>query len=406
MTAGTLETEVAVIGAGVAGCSAAIALRQAGVDVTILEQSAHRPQRFCGDFISGEALDSLADLNMLGAISRLGPTRVRSMALYGTDGNSYRLPLAHEGLGLSRRALDSALLNQAADLGAGVLEGARVTAVSRISTDRYRIQINSPDCAEPTTLHARAVIGAHGRRSTVDRILRRSFLAKSSGFVGVKCMCHCPGVDLGQEVALYLFPGGYGGAVRTAPSQATPCLLAKQDALRKSSGDPQELIRAARDANPSLAAWLERTAVDDDSILTISQVPFGAKDPVVDGVFMVGDSAGVMPPFLGIGIANAVRSATACGGILARVVGGAQGRDDAEREYESWWRRRCRGAQRWGRLASDLLCYPAVGDRAIRLLNRFPRLGERIYRGSRASTGPPVALTREPVNGALDRGLP
>ena len=113
MSASSFDTEVIVIGAGVSGCAAAIALRNAGIDVTLIEKSAGRPRRFCGEFISGEALDSLRRLDAWAAVRKLGPNRVQRFDLSGVDGSCYSLSLDPPGLGLSRQALDSALLEEA-----------------------------------------------------------------------------------------------------------------------------------------------------------------------------------------------------------------------------------------------------------------------------------------------------
>ena len=71
MSASSFDTEVIVIGAGVSGCAAAIALRNAGVEVTLVEKSAGRPRRFCGEFISGEAPDSLRRLDAWAAVRKV-----------------------------------------------------------------------------------------------------------------------------------------------------------------------------------------------------------------------------------------------------------------------------------------------------------------------------------------------
>ena len=135
-----LQAEATIIGAGVAGCCAAIALRRAGVDVLLLEKSSRRPHRFCGEFVSGEAAASLRELGLYEEIMGRCPTRVRRMILYGTGGRPYSLPLAEEGLGISRRAMDSVLLEQAAKQGVRVHEGAFVESVSPASGHRLRGQ--------------------------------------------------------------------------------------------------------------------------------------------------------------------------------------------------------------------------------------------------------------------------
>ena len=395
MTAGTLETEVVVIGGGVAGCCAAIALRQAGVEVILVEQSCGRPHRFCGEFISAEAADSLAALDIWSAVTELGPNFVRRMALYGTVGEGYHLPLAEHGLGLSRRALDSALIARAVALGARVLEGARVEHVGGSAAEGYHVQVSGRNSQPQAALRSRAVIGAQGKRSSVDRVLGRRFLRHKSRFVGVKV--HCRGIERSDAVSLHLFPGGYGGVVTIEDGLTTICLLAKQRVLRASGGSPADLLSAARAANGPLAALLRRASFVPESWITIGQVPLFPKEPVANGVFMAGDSAGVMPPFLGVGVANAMRSGRVCAELVAGIVRGRQDYRSARQQYESWWQQHCRGLQRWGRLASELLCHPFVGNRAIGVLNRLPSIGKRLYRDSRAAGRPRDECLQRPA---------
>ncbi len=379
---GNLQAEATVIGAGVAGCCAAIALRRAGVDVVLLEKSSRRPHRFCGEFVSGEAATSLSELDMYDEVMSRGPSRVRRMVLYGRGGRPYSLPLAEEGLGLSRRAMDSALLEQAAKLGAHVREGAFVESVSPASGSGYEVRVKGESPRERAVIRSRVVIGAQGKRSNLDRALGRKFLARGSPYVGVKC--HFVGMDPGDRVELYLFPGGYCGVVGIEAGRTNICLLATEHALRLNEGRPGKLIDAARRENPFLAESMRDASAFEDSLLTIGQVPFIPKEQVAGGVFMVGDSAGVIAPFLGAGVAGAMRSAVVCADLVSLAMKGKQTLRSAQLEYERWWRRHYRANQRWGHLASRLLCRPAVGEMGIAVLNQLPAMGALIYRQTRS----------------------
>ena len=97
---------------------------------------------------------------------------------------------------------------------------------------------------------------------------------------------------------------------------------------------------------------------------------------------MAGDSAGLPAPFLGLGVAAGIRSAMACAGHVARWLGGGDFAS-ARRGYELWWRGHFRETQRLGYVVSRLLCRPTLGELSLRLLNRFPQIGEAFYRRSR-----------------------
>ena len=379
---GNLQAEATVIGAGVAGCCAAIALRGAGIDVLLLEKSSRRPHRFCGEFVSGEAAASLRELGLYKEVMGCCPTRVRRMALYGKGGRRYSLPLAEEGLGLSRRVMDSLLLAQAAKLGARVQEGAFVESVSPAPGSGYEIRVKGQSPLLGSVIRSRVVIGAQGKRSNLDRALGRKFLLRRSPYVGVKC--HFAGMDRGDNVELYLFPGGYCGVVGIEADRTNICLLATERALRQNEGRPEKLIGAARRENPFLAESMRDASALEDSLLTIGQVPFIPKEQVANGVFMVGDSAGVMAPFLGVGVAGAMRSAVVCADLVSQVMKGKRTLQSAQLNYERWWHRHYHANRKWGHLASRLLCHPTVGEIGIELLNQLPAVGAHIYRKTRS----------------------
>ena len=56
--------DVAVIGAGPAGCAAAIMLARAGRDVVLLERQAAARESVCGEFLGADAATALAVLGL------------------------------------------------------------------------------------------------------------------------------------------------------------------------------------------------------------------------------------------------------------------------------------------------------------------------------------------------------
>ena len=391
---GSAETDVVVIGAGVAGCAAAIALRQAGIAVTIVDKASGSPQRFCGEFVSGEALELLDQVGVSGQVAAMSPTRVRRLRMHTMSGAGYELPLGREGLGLSRRGLDSTLLRRALERGARPMMGSSIVAIDGIGgincneqrggneQSRYRTRLTTG--SRETVIRSKAVIGAYGKRSAVDRMLGRQFVKQSNPHIGVKC--HFRGVKPADRVALYLFRGGYCGVVGVEGGETNVCLLARQEALQESGGSPEKLLETVGRDNSDFARLMSEAEPVAGTLMVISQIPFRPKRQVVKGVFMAGDSAGVMPPFLGIGVAAALRSGSACGEVTGRCVAGELGFQAACGIYETWWRQSFHMSQKWGNVASRMLCRRSVGAAVVNGLNLFPRLGDLYYRRTRIQT--------------------
>ena len=376
------DTSVLVIGAGVAGCAAAIALRQAGIEVTLVEKATGSPQRFCGEFVSGEALESLDQLGVSGQVAGVGPTKVRRLRLHTMAGARYELPLGQEGLGLSRRALDSALLSRAIELGVQPMTGSSVVAIDRVDGNEesgYRTRVTTG--SQETVIHSKAVIGAYGKRSAIDRILGREFVKQSNPYIGVKR--HFRGADPSDRVELYLLRGGYCGVVGVEGGQTNVCLLARRKALQESGGSPEKLLETVGRDNADFGRLMSKAEPVDGTLMVISQIPFRPKRQVVKGVFMAGDSAGVMPPFLGIGVAAALRSGWTCGQVMGRWVEGDLDFQAASGIYETWGRHGFGTSQKWGNVASRMLCRRAAGSALVGALNLFPKLGDLYYRRTR-----------------------
>ena len=55
---------VTIVGGGIAGLSAGIALRQRGVPVTVIESKEYPRHKVCGEFISGRGLEILARIGI------------------------------------------------------------------------------------------------------------------------------------------------------------------------------------------------------------------------------------------------------------------------------------------------------------------------------------------------------
>ena len=389
LSASSFDSEVIVIGAGVSGCAAAIALRKVGVEVTLVEKSTGPPRRFCGEFVSGEAVDTFRRLDAWGPVEKLGPNPVHRFDLHGPHGGRYSLSLDPAGLGLSRRALDSALLEQAAGRGTRVLQGHDAKQILRDAAGGFSVLIQNGD-GNIRSIRARAVIGAYGKRSSLDRSLRRQFFARTSPFVGVKH--HYRGVDFGDTIEIYLFPGGYCGLVGIEEGLGNLCMLATQRALEAAGGRPDQLIAAACRGNSALGRRLAGAEPVPDTLMAISRIPFVAKKQVVNGVFMAGDSAGVATPFLGVGVVNGLRSATACAEAVAGMIHQRTDFNAAAKSYEQWWRHSIGRVQPWGYLVSRMFCQAGMARLTMAALARFPPLGRAIYRRTRASMG--SAVTR------------
>jgi menaquinone-9 beta-reductase len=303
-----------IIGGGPAGAAAAITLARAGHAATLIERGAHAGDKVCGDFLSAEALEMIEDLGVdLSAASTITAVRLVHRNRVVTT----RLPFLAGGL--SRRALDEALLRQAQARGATVLRGHRVRAIQQ---DRGSLRL---DCDSLGTVVADTVFLATGKHEL--RGARRT--GRDSGLVGLKMYYELAASQLAalrHHVELTLFVGGYAGLQLVEANRAVLCVLVPAARLRVVGGAWDSLLDALTDECPHLRQRLADARALLDQPLAVAGLPYGyvytptPYDP--PGLFRLGDQTAVIASLAGEGVALAL----AGGSLAARTwAGGGRG---------------------------------------------------------------------------------
>src|SRR5437762_5763199 len=95
--------DVAVVGGGPAGSSAAIHLALQGARVVLLETRAYPHDKLCGEFLSPECAGLLDQLGLTATLRALGPALIETACLSAPDGTSWESRLPGPALGLTRR---------------------------------------------------------------------------------------------------------------------------------------------------------------------------------------------------------------------------------------------------------------------------------------------------------------
>src|SRR5438876_415842 len=158
--------DVAVVGAGPAGCLCALSLANRGAHVLLLEASREPPQRLAGEWLHPPAVEILArwDLSLPESCSSPG---ARGFVVFPHNGSSpIELPYAagNSGAVCEHGPLVAALRKRAReDPRIRILEGARVTAISG-QTLSY-----AQDGGPESHVTVRLIVGADGRSSAVRR---------------------------------------------------------------------------------------------------------------------------------------------------------------------------------------------------------------------------------------------
>jgi geranylgeranyl reductase family protein len=168
---GDATVDVAIVGAGPAGCAAAVTLARAGRSVVVVDKAAFPRDKCCGDGLTALALRQLEALG-LRPEAVASWTVVDRAVLHSPSGRVVSLPLPGPPLSgqyaavARRRDLDAALVDRARAEGADVRQQTPLTAVQQDGLG-VRLELGGPS---PTALRAAHVIGADGMWSPLRRL--------------------------------------------------------------------------------------------------------------------------------------------------------------------------------------------------------------------------------------------
>ena len=366
--------DVIIAGGGLAGCSAAIALAQAGRSVLVLEKDRMPRDKLCGEFLSTEVSELCDQLGVLGRLTAGRSRDIRRLLATSPGGPVFTALLPGPAMGVSRHTLDAAFVDRAREAGADVREETAVESISGSMARGFTVSFDR------SSARGRVVLGAHGRRDLLDRRLHRTFLHDTSPYVAFKA--HFVGLDMQDRIELHSFPGGYCGLLTEDHGTVNVCWISHQRGLKAAGGSPKTMIETVMRANPFLADRLDHLERSGD-FLAASQLFFNRKTLFAGDVCMIGDAAGMIAPLCGDGMAMAIQSGTLAS---ANAVAFLDGRTDAagfKAAYSKEWRSRFALRMRLGRLLHAAYVHPAVSDWGLRAARLVPSMADLVIRATR-----------------------
>jgi flavin-dependent dehydrogenase len=115
--------------------------------------------------------------------------------------------------------------------------------------------------------------------------------------------------ELAGHVEMHLFAGGYAGVVLQEDDNANICMAIRKSRLASAGGKPAALLAELAEENPYLGERLADLPADT-AFDAVAHVPYGWRAKTgEDGIFRLGDQAGVIPSLAGEGIGIALASA-------------------------------------------------------------------------------------------------
>ena len=300
--------EVAIVGGGPAGSSAAINLAKKGFDVCLFEKKVFPRETVCGEFLSKEVIENLRELNLFEKFQSLNPNKINSFRFINNNGDDIFSSLDFQAYSLKRSTFDNFLLQQAKENNVKIFQPAEVIEIINLE-DHYKVVFYSSNKKE--SVEVKNVIAAYGKQNILDKCLHRSFINVRSKLNGIKFHLEEKYFDGFNKNEIHIYSGKniYCGINAVNDNMVTLCFLEDRNYYSNTAKDHlmdlfDNNIRFKNLFNTDLD-----TMINHSTIYGTGNIYFGKKNIIENGIYMIGDAAGIIAPLAGDGIGIAFESA-------------------------------------------------------------------------------------------------
>jgi geranylgeranyl reductase family protein len=357
--------DVAIVGGGPAGSSAALMLARAGLETLVIERSQFPRTKACGEYLNAGAVALLCELGMERVLAPLA-ARLDGIRLSG-NGVRTELRFSRPGWALPRAQLDDMLLQTALSAGAQLLQ-ARVEDVSQ--EESCAVLTVRESGGELRQVRARMVIGADGAHSIVAK--KCGLTLDARGIQRFALGGHYSGfTDLEPFVEMFVEGSGYFAVNPFDAARANVMVIVPEKDLAARKNDVDRFVRQRAErlsGNPERFAMMHL----DGKRIAVGPLAFATRGLVAGRVVLAGDAAGFIDPFTGQGVFLALRAGVAAAQSVAGALKAPSAASGLLERYESTLTRDVRLRQRLARIVRAFVRSPLLSKRAARNLQREP----------------------------------
>ncbi|MCM4152345.1 NAD(P)/FAD-dependent oxidoreductase [Arenibacter sp. N53] len=362
--------DIIIVGGGLAGLTAAIHLKLKNYKVAVFEARQYPHHKVCGEYISNEVLPYMEFLG----VSLPRTVQINEMLFSTVNGKTLKAQLPLGGFGLSRYTFDYLLYRRAIALGVLVIQE-NATSVG-FESDNFSVLTESG-----TEYTSKFVIGAYGKRGMLDKELQREFIQKKSPWLGIKAHYKLDSFP-NNLVAIHNFRGGYGGLSKTESGAVNFCYLVSYESFKKEK-DVDCFNKNVIAKNPYLNLFLNNAEMLFAQPQAIGQISFYKKKPVEKHILMCGDTAGLIHPLCGNGMAMAIHGAKiASESIHDYIKNNSVDRHKLERDYERQWKQMFSRRLWMGRQLQSALLNEKISNMAMGILAKSPYLVNKLIKST------------------------
>ena len=337
------EYDAVVVGASLAGCTAAILLGRGGARVALVEKAPDPAafKRICSHLIQASAVPTLERLDLLDPIIAAGGVRSRLRVWTRWGWIAAPPERAAKGVNLRRERLDP-LVREAAAATAGVelILGREATGLVRDGDVVRGVVVRDRGGAE-TVLRATLVVGADGRDSRVAELSGVAARTLPHGRFAYAAYFENALPDSSPDSSFWFMDPQIAAAFPTDSGLVLYVAMLTKDRLPEFRRDPRAALIA------SVAGVPEAPPIgggrEVGPMLGKLDMPSRVRHPVAPGLALVGDAALATDPLFGVGCGWAFQSAAWLADSVAPALRGAEPLEKGLGRYRRRHRRELRG---------------------------------------------------------------
>ncbi|WP_397474825.1 FAD-dependent oxidoreductase [Pusillimonas sp.] len=311
-----------IVGAGIAGCSAAITLASRGIAVTLLDKQTEWRFQSSGIFVYGNGLAALRDVGVLDEILAAGFAIEDGKNIYldhhGEPIVDVYYPSAREGmppiLGIKRAEIHRILAGRLESLGVGIRLNTTVANLDCGSSD----QAARVSLSDGSTQEYDLVLGADGIRSQIRGLLFPEVQPRNTGF-GVWRSVHDRPADLDVKIMLM----GVGKRLGIMPISDDKLYIfgtvpEPQGHWYPKEDWPATMRSKFAEFQGPVRRFLDEISSQNEVLYTVVEEVAAPLPWHLGRVLLIGDAAHASTPFMGQGGAMAVEDAVVLGRMVAQ----------------------------------------------------------------------------------------
>ncbi|MFQ6615215.1 MAG: NAD(P)/FAD-dependent oxidoreductase [Fidelibacterota bacterium] len=308
------EFDMVVVGGGPAGATAALYASRIGLRVLLVDKEQFPRDKVCGDALSGKSVGILRDLDLLEQVRDLPGASVRTITFGSPNHTSANILMegdgGQEGFVIRRKVFDNFLFQKAGKEVETCIEGFFVRDLITDNGHVCGIRGNRRGERDMEEYRAPLVLGADGFSSVVARKAGLYDHDPRHWVVALRCYYRNVG-GLTDQIELHYLDEvipGYFWIFPLEDGRANVGIGMLHEFMKCRKVNLKESLRWAINSGPFRDRFSGSEALEEPVGWNL---PVGSKHRTIvgDGLMLLGDAAGLIDPFTGEGIGNAMYSA-------------------------------------------------------------------------------------------------